>query len=255
MPLIKNDIPILEYSTGKKAVFDPPFEGVKFPKRCVMTFFGEVLDNFVAETGAEKIGHLYSEIKDYPVYKTTADGKEICLIHAAVGSSSIAILTDWLFAQGVEILTVCGSCGVLDDIPAGAVIVPVKALRDEGASYKYLPPSRFIELNKKTVGVMEDVLTAEGVRFTECATWTTDGFYRETADMVEYRKSEGCKVVEMECAGLAAIAEFRGETFGQLLYSGDILFDTENYDARDFLKNSSARELLFRLTLKCAAAL
>lgn len=36
---------------------------------------------------------------------------------------------------------------VLEDIPAGDVILPVRALRDEGASYHYLPPARFIELD------------------------------------------------------------------------------------------------------------
>ena len=37
-------------------------------------------------------------------------------------------------------------------------------------------------------------------------TWTTDGFYRKTKEMVMYRKEEGCKVVEMECSALTASA-------------------------------------------------
>ena len=42
-------------------------------------------------------------------------------------------------------------------------------------------------------------------------TWTTDGFYRETAEKVAYRKEEGCAVVEMECSALAAVARLSGE--------------------------------------------
>ena len=92
-------------------------------------------------------------------------------------------------------------------------------------------------------------LSARGVPYVTCTAWTTDAFYRETPELVEYRKSEGCGVVEMECATMAAVARFRQKLFGQLLYSGDILADTSNYDGRDFLQNFTARERLFYLAL------
>ena len=76
------------------------------------------------------------------------------------------------------------------------------------------------------------------ITYEEVKTWTTDGFYRETKDMVEYRKAEGCGVVEMECAALFACAKFRGAHFAQLLYTADSLADTRRYDARDWGKAS-----------------
>lgn len=71
--------------------------------------------------------------------------------------------------------------------------------------------------------------------------------------MVAYRKEEACRVVEMECATLAAVACFRQVKFGQYLYSGDVLADFGNYDERNWSKNGSAREKLFHLTLEAAA--
>ena len=65
-------------------------------------------------------------------------------------------------------------------------------------------------------------------------TWTTDGFYRETAEKVAYRKEEGCAVVEMECAALAAVAQLRGAVWGELLFTADSLADFDNYDQRDW---------------------
>ena len=56
--------------------------------------------------------------------------------------------------------------------------------------------------------------------------------------MVTYRKEEGCAAVEMECAALAACAQFRGATFGELLYTADTLADVERYDERDWGANS-----------------
>lgn len=68
--------------------------------------------------------------------------------------------------------------------------------------------------------------------------------------MVEHRISQGCQTVEMECATMAAIAQFRNKVFGQLLYSGDILVGTEKYDNRNWNENLSARETIFQITLE-----
>ena len=65
-------------------------------------------------------------------------------------------------------------------------------------------------------------------------TWSTDGFYRETPDKVAYRIEEGCRVVEMECASLAAVAQLRDVVWGLLLFTADSLADLENYDQRDW---------------------
>ena len=62
-------------------------------------------------------------------------------------------------------------------------------------------------------------------------------------------------VVEMECATMAAIAQFRGKVFGQLLYSGDILVGNEEYDDRDWYNNLSARERLFYAALEAVCVL
>jgi len=51
---------------------------------------------------------------------------------------------------------------------------------------------------------------------------------------------------------MAAVARFRKGKFGQYLYSGDILADTEHYDERDWT-TSGARAKLFSLTLEAAA--
>ena len=49
-----------------------------------------------------------------------------------------------------------------------------------------------------------------------------------------YRIEEGCSVVEMECASLAAVAQLRGAVWGLLLFTADSLADLENYDQRDW---------------------
>lgn len=110
--------------------------------------------------------------------------------------------------------------------------------------------SRYIELNKKPVQIFKQVLEEYKIPYIECITWSTDGFYRETREMVEHRISQGCQAVEMECSAMAAIAQFRNKLFGQLLYSGDILVGTETYNDRNWYANLSAREKIFQITLE-----
>jgi uridine phosphorylase len=193
-------------------------------------------------------------MRSFPIYATTYKGVELCLIQAAIGSASIAMMTDYLIGYGVRSMIACGGCGVLRDIPAGDVIIPVTALRDEGASYHYLPPAREIGLDADVIGIIRLTLAQNHVPFVECKTWTTDAFYRETPDMITYRREEGCAVVEMECATMASVARFRGAKFGQLLYSGDILVDYEKYDERCWALNVTARERIFYLAMEAAAS-
>lgn len=244
--IIKNEIPILEYSTDRVAVINPrPSKTEPFPGLCLITFFAEVLEGIVEKYGGVEVGAYQSEMRDFPVYKMEYKGETICICQAVVGSGSIAMMTDYLIGKGVETIVCCGSCGVLDEIPAGHVIIPIKAMRDEGGSYQYLAPSRYVELQETPIQVFRETLKELGIAYIETMTWTTDGFYRETKEMVAYRREEGCQVVEMECATMAAVAQFRGVTFGQLLYSGDILVGDGEYDDRGWYDNLTARERLF----------
>lgn len=255
MAIVKHDFPILEYDTEPDGIIRPGRHGRPLlPPVAVITFFGEVLEAYAFRHDCPSRNSYDSEMKRFPVYETTHRGRTLALVQGVVGSGSIAMMADYLFGNGVQVLLACGGCGVLDPIPAGDVILPTSALRDEGASYHYLPPTRHIDVDADMVRLLEETMNRHGVPYIKCRTWTTDAFYRETPDMVAYRKNEGCRVVEMECATMAAVARFRGARFGQLLYSGDILADFDNYDERNWPADTTARETLFRLTLDAAAA-
>ena len=76
------------------------------------------------------------------------------------------------------------------------------------------------------------------MKYQEVITWSTDGFFRETKEKVEYRKKEGCAVVEMECSALCACASFRKVIWGMMLYTADSLADVERYDERHWGGNA-----------------
>ena len=250
MAVTKNAIPILEYDTAQKAMLMPDRKHLyAFPKKAVVSFDG--VDDFVDENECEQIGEHITCTKVFPIYKTVRNGSEILLCQVPLGASAAVQILDFLIAYGAKEIIAVGSCGTLIDLPENHFIIPTEALRDEGVSYHYLPPSRTVELNSAAVNAIKQTLEERGYKYTLCKTWTTDGFYRSTVDMVNHRKAEGCAVVEMECAGLAACAKFRGAAFGQLLYTADTLANVNEYDARDWGKASERIALELALDSVC----
>ena len=128
----------------------------------------------------------------------------------------------------------------------GHVVVPDSAVRDEGTSYHYLPPSREVAPSPAAVAAIITTLQRHNVPYVVGKTWTTDAFYRETAARVARRRAEGCLTVEMEAATLFAVGRFRGVSVGQLLYSGDDLSGAE-WNGRQWRDRTPIREQLFRL--------
>ena len=232
----KHEIPILEFDDNPQAVIMPTHEDLdlNLPSRCVYAFLGEEIERYANAIGAEKVGEFVSATKTYPVYVMTYNGEEICLAQAPVGSAAAAQFLDWLIGYGVKQILSTGTCGVLVDMPENVFLIPTRALRDEGASYHYVAPSRYIEVNRRALTAIETVLRQASIPYQEVMTWSTDGFYRETPDKVAYRIEEGCSVVEMECAALATVAKLRGAIWGLLLFTADSLVDIDNYDQRNW---------------------
>ena len=199
---------------------------------------GEYLDEYARSVGAKQVSVFVSATKHYPVYVMEYKGEKIVLCQAPVGAAAATQILDWLIGYGVRKIISTGSCGALQAFPEGAFLVPYKSLRDEGTSYHYAPPSRFIEVSARARKAIEDALLTRGLTYQEVITWSTDGFFRETKEKVAYRKSEGCSVVEMETSALAACAAFRGATWGMILYTADSLADIEKYDERNWGGNA-----------------
>jgi len=160
-----------------------------------------------------------------------------------------------VIAAGCRKFVACGGAGVLDrEIAVGHVIVAASAVRDEGTSYHYLPPGREVAASPEAVAAIEKVLAARGVPSITAKTWTTDAFYRETQEKVALRRSEGCLTVEMEAAAFFAVAQFRGVTFGQILYGGDDVSGCD-WDSRTWQGRRDVREALFHLAAEACLLL
>ena len=159
--------------------------------------------------------------------------------------------------MGAERIVVFGTCGVLDrSIASCGIILPDRAVRDEGTSYHYAPASDEIAVNAKALPAMRAFFDFANVDYTVGKVWTTDAIYRETREKVARRKAEGCVCVDMECSAFAALSQFRNKPIAQFFYAADNL-DSEKWDARSLGNHESVDEkyAIVELALALAAKL
>jgi uridine phosphorylase len=249
--IIKNEIPLLEYDDTSPEVIAPDHDwtAAPLPETCLFAFLGDVVHEYATQHNATVAQTLITVSHDIQVYVLHEEKENICLVQSPIGAAAAAQVLDTLVNCGCKKVIAVGSCGVLADLPENAFIVPTRALRAEGTSYHYLPASRYIDLDPEPIAVIEQTLKKHDLPFVTCTTWSTDGFFRETRDMVRYRLEEGCSVVEMECAALAACSRKRGAQFGQFLFTADSLANVHEYDARDFGTGSHQKALLLGLDI------
>ena len=226
--LTKNEFPILEFDDAPEAKLNPAnFVTEKFQTdKLVITFFPEVMDR-LAEDGQIVLERTIPGENPVPIYRFTEE-PDVLLTLGQVGCPACAGNLDEFHAMGVTKVMFCGGGGVLDrNIEVGQLLLVDGAIRDEGFSYHYLPPSRVVYTDPAVTEKVRRYLDENRVPYLRGLVWTTDAIFRETPDRIARRKEEGAKIVEMEQAGCIAVAKVRGFAYGALIYGGDDLTGEE----------------------------
>lgn len=172
------------------------------------------------------------------IYEVEIDNEYFTLCQAPMGAPSAVKLLDWLINYGVKHVLAFGNAGALNNLPENSMFIPIKAIRDEGMSFHYMKPGKFVNLKSDFLTKVENIAHDLGYSYDEIITWTTDGFFRETPKKVAQFRQLGASTVEMECSALGACAQFRKIDFAQILFTGDTLANMDNYDRRNWGRSS-----------------
>ena len=246
--ITKNEYPVLEFDTDKDAVVNPfKWNLEQFnTNKLIITFFPDVMESLKKDNLIEK-AYYFSGENPVDIYRFT-DEPEILITLGYVGCPACAGNLEVFAASGVNKVMFCGGGGVLDkNIKVGELLVVEGAIRDEGFSYRYIEPSRYIYTDKKVTQKITEYLEEHKISYLTGLTWTTDALFRETKALVEKRKEEGAKIVEMEQAGCIAIAQFRNFDYGAIIYGGDDVSQDE-WDSRSWDKRKGIR---YNLVMLC----
>ena len=242
-----------EFDYDKSAVIEPWFvhQPVEdFPETVVSIFHHTLFQRIAEFLGGVRIAGTKDVDGHWPVYEVQYKGHRFALYKARLGAPACVGSFEDLIPMGAKRIILLGNCGVLDkSIEDCGIIIPTKAIRDEGTSYHYVRPSDYIDVNKKYIPEFIEVLKECGYPYVMGTTWTTDAFYRETPAMVKHRKEEGCITVEMETAAFFAVAEFYQLQLAQILYAGDDV-SGEKWNERAWNQQKNVRANLIELATR-----
>ena len=113
-------------------------------------------------------------------------------------------------SSGCQLLINITSSGQIQEVQSPPYFILVdRALRDEGTSYHYLPPSDYSDAPAFLLESLEGAFDDVDVKVLCGATWTTDAPFRETNQAIEAMRERGLLAVEMENAALYAFAQAR----------------------------------------------
>src|SRR6267142_6753574 len=182
---------------------------VNVPAVCILDPDGDIVRRLRKEDRSKSF-------EGWPCYHTQLDtftlGTQIVgILGCAVGAPFAVLIAEELFASGCRLLLSLTSAGQIT--PAGAppyFVIIDRALRDEGTSYHYAPPSEYSEADASLVAVAKEALEGCRPAVIVGSSWTTDAPFRETAEAIEAARSKGVLAVEMEAAALYAFARATG---------------------------------------------
>lgn len=128
-----------------------------------------------------------------------------------VGAPVAAIATEKAIAGGAEtVLMLGGTAALQPDLSPESALLPTRAVRDEGASYHYLPPDEPVRPTPDLLDRLGAAFEGRGIETHRGPTWTTSAMFRETIPQLEHYRREGFVSLCMETAAIWAVCAYRG---------------------------------------------
>jgi len=260
------EAPILQQDLDDEAIVHPKYfaeelkscsdepEKVCLPSRCVATFsYLDDLIKWLKETKKpEELNWFSSRHKSC---KFSEGDVELGVTISGIGAAHYAMHLENLIELGVRECVLFGEVGVLNPgIPRGDVIIPKRAIREEGISYHYLSPSIYIESSSELTAKLIEAFRQKGFPLHIGDTWTTDAIYRETKRKIARYQEAGVLSVEMEAAAHFAVAKYRGIKAAAVFYAGDCIGGDEwdrRKDAKHSVQKEEIMEVIFSVLGSC----
>ncbi len=250
-----NDIPLLDHPLEANTEFKPETllaavrdrdgrEQSRVPSICALDFDGDLVD-------ALKAAGSTAKSESWACFHTAMevlriDGIEVGIVDRTIGGPYAVLIAEQMAASGAKTIIGLASAGRIDpQLSLPSLVVPTKALRDEGTSLHYIPPARYVHAPEPAAGILAQELAGTGLPVARGAVWTTDAPYRETAAQIRAHAAEGILAVEMQAASLFALAQARRLSIGVVVHVTNAI-DGEGHNF-DKGADDEGREILRRI--------
>jgi uridine phosphorylase len=182
----------------------------KVPDVCVLDPDGDLVD-YLIRTKQATLNKCWAGYHT-KLYNVKQNNFEFAVLGCAVGAAFAVLVAEQLFVSGCKTLISITSAGIINHPKNKPKFVLIEqALRDEGTSYHYLPPSKPSRINPYLYENLISHYRTTDLSLETGISWTTDAPYRETQSSISKAKKSEAVCVEMEAAALYAFAKAKNK--------------------------------------------
>lgn len=230
---MSDELPLLWDTTSAESAFDPAdwfayCEAITgrsrpaLPALAIQTvmpaLFAHALERFGVQADDFTLaGHPFAVLPH--------EGREVVIAYSSKGSYAAGGLDELIALGARSVVFIGGSATLVHEIAVDDVFVPTRALRDEGVSFHYQPPSRYATPSLALTARLLDAVARRGLTGHTGPMWTTTAHFRQALPRLRAFRDEGCRIVNNEAAPAFAVGHHRGVDVAALLMVGDTLAD------------------------------
>ena len=221
---MKDSLPLFDHDLESPTAFTPEalMEVVRkerhlarepIPKVCILEFDGD-LTNWLVSRGAVHPCESWACFHT-AMFLLEVDGTTCGIVPRTIGGSFAVLVAEQMAISGARlVLGLTSAGGVSSEMPVPGLVAVTGAIRDEGTSYHYLPPTVTVDAPSEVASLLKSELSIQSLPVRSGIVWTTDAPYRETAKQLERYAKIGALAVEMQAASLFAFSAARGFPVG-----------------------------------------
>jgi uridine phosphorylase len=159
---------------------------------------------------------------EYSMFTGTVDGIKVTAINGGRFSTDTSITTEVMCNAQIQNIIRVGTCGSLDEnIKVGDLFVVDEIIRGDGVTPYYVDKDFKTVADKKIADTLYEVGKGMGLTIHRGKAWTTDALLRETREIVEAKRKEGARAVDMVSATLLTICQTYNIKAGSILAVSD----------------------------------
>lgn len=159
---------------------------------------------------------------EYSMFTGMFDGIKITAINGGRFSTDTSITTEVMCNAQIQNIIRVGTCGSLDEnIKVGDLFVVDEIIRGDGVTPYYVDKDFKTVADKKIADTLYEIGKGMGLTIHRGKAWTTDALLRETREIVEAKRKEGARAVDMVSSTLLTICQTYNIKAGSILAVSD----------------------------------
>ncbi len=159
---------------------------------------------------------------EYNMYTGTFAGIKVTAMNGGRFSTDTAITAEVMCNAQIQNIIRIGTCGSLDEnIKVGDLFVVDEVIRGDGVTPYYVDKNFKTVADKRISDTLFEIGKGMGLEIHRGIAWTTDALLKETREIVEPKRKEGAKAVDMVSSTLLTIAQTYNIKAGSILAVSD----------------------------------